>query len=328
MKFRLVYCLSMFVPVAASCGGSSNSPDGGGTGPVGNVVMRDENSYTSMSSLTIPVIQTASGADLQVCWADIMKDILCHDVSATMDIDNVAFLQIPGFPKDVIEDRLAKGTLSPNDVAVYREYNTTGSTTCANLSSFKFGSTLVPATDYVTAANKTYMMLFTTGTVQGSGARTMVFLDPVASSTNTMVAAPASGCAILDFDATLTTRTPLSIPATGEWVVDWSQITKDSMGNKVQFQFIDSLMIGYYEGKTVAELQAMFKDIDRIATTLWTVDVPTGQKHMDLHMAKTEAGAAFPGFTGTGVYAVALMCSTCQVPAPVALSILQPVAAQ
>ena len=94
----------------------------------------------------------------------------------------------------VIEDKLAKGTLSPNDVAVYREFNTTAASTCATLSQFKFGPTLVPATDYVTAANKSYMMLFTTGTVQGSGAQTMVFLDPVASSTNTMVAAPASGC--------------------------------------------------------------------------------------------------------------------------------------
>ena len=326
MKFRLVYCLSMLVPAAVGCGGGNGNPDGGGTGPVGNVVMRDVNSYTSVSSLTIPVIETASGADLQVCWADIVKDILCHDVSATGDIDNVAFLQIPGFSRDVIQDRLAKGTLSPNDVAVYRELNTTGSSTCANLSSFKFGSTLMPATDYVTAANKSYMMLFTTGTVQGSGARTMVFLDPVATSTNMNVAAPASGCDILSFQADLSTPTPLAIPATGEWVVDWSQITKDSMGNAVNFQFIDSLMVGYYEGKTVADLQAMFKDIDRIATTLWTVDIlPKGRKYMDLHDAKTDAGVAFPGFTGTGVYAVALLCSSCQVPAPVALSILDPI---
>jgi hypothetical protein len=76
----------------------------------------------------------------------------------------------------------------------------------------------------------------------------MVFLDPVASSTNMMVDAPASGCDILDFEANLTGPTPLSIPMTGEWVVDWSQITKDSMGNKVNFQFIDSLMVGFYEG--------------------------------------------------------------------------------
>ena len=227
--------------------------------------------------------------------------------------------------KEVVSGRLAKGTLTQNDVTIYRELRTNGTATCANLSSFIWSQSLVPATDYVAATNKTYMLLFSTGTTAGTGARTMLFLDPATASTNMMVAAPASGCDILDFEANLTTPTPLMIPATGEWVVDWSEITKDSMGNKVNFQFIDSLMVGFYEGMTPAQLQTMFKDIDMIATTLWTVAIPTGQKYMDLHMAKTDAGAAFPGFTGSGTYAVALLCSTCQVPAPVALSILQPV---
>jgi hypothetical protein len=326
MKFRLVCCLSMFVTLAASCGGGGNNPDGGGmiTQPVGNVVMRDQNSYTSVSSLTIPTVQTASGADLQVCWGDIMKDILCHDVSVASDINNVSFLQIPGLSKDAIREKLAKGTLTQNEVAVYREFHTTASSTCATLSQFAFGSQLVPATDYVTAANKSYMLLFSTGTTPGSGAKTMLFLDPVASSTNMMVAAPASSCDILSFQANLTTPMPLSIPMNGDWVVDWSQITKDSMGNKVTFQLIDSLMLGYYEGKTVTQLEDMFKDIDMIATTLWEVAIPTGQKHMDLKNAKTSAGVAFSGFTGNGIYAVALLCSSCQVPAPVAMSILAP----
>ena len=324
MKFRLVCCLSIVAPLAASCGGSSSNPDGGGTGPVGNVVMRDVNSYTSVSSLTIPIVQTQSGADLQVCWGAITQDILCHDITPAADINNVSFLQIPGMTKEVVSDKLAKGTLSQNDVAVYREFHTTAASSCATLSQFAFGSALVPATDYVTAANKTYMLLFSTGTTPGSGAKTMLFLDPVASSTTTMVAAPASSCDILSFDANLTTPTPLAIPMTGDWVVDWSQITKDSMGNKVTFQLIDSLMLGYYEGKTVAQLEDMFKDIDMVATTLWSVDIPTGQKYMDLKNAKTSAGVAFSGFTGTGIYAVALLCSSCQVPAPVAMSILTP----
>ena len=325
MKRLLYCCMSTLLPLAASCGGGgTNNPDGGGTTPVGNVVMRDVNSYTSVSSLTIPIVQTASGANLEVCWGGITQDILCHAVTPAADINNVSFLQIPGMTKEVVSDKLAKGTLSQNDVAVYREFHTTAASSCATLSQFAFGSPLVPMTDYVTAANKTYMLLFSTGTTPGSGAKTMVFLDPIATSTTMMVAAPASSCDILSFQANLTTPTPLSIPMTGDWVVDWSQITKDSMGNKVTFQLIDSLMLGYYEGKTVAQLEEMFKDIDMIATTLWSVDIPTGQKHMDLKNAKTSAGAAFTGFTGTGIYAVALLCSSCQVPAPVAMAILTP----
>jgi hypothetical protein len=324
MKGRLFYCLSL-IAVAAGCGGGNGSPDGGtGIIPIGNVVMRDQNSYTSVSSLTPTVVQTASGADLEVCWGGLMKDILCHDVVPATDINTVAFLQIPNHNHMQVSDKLAKGTLTQNDV-IYREFEPpVGSAQCARLSQFVFGSPLVPATDYVTATNKSYMLLFATGTVEGSGARTMVFLDPVASSTTMAVSAPADSCAILDFQADLASRTPLSIPMAGPWDVDWSQLTKDSMGNRIQFQFIDSLILGYYEGKTVANLEAMFKDIDRIATTLWTVAIPTGQKHIDLTQAKTSDGAAFSGFTGSGIYAVALLCSTCQVPAPVAMSILQP----
>ena len=46
---------------------------------------------------------------------------------------------------------------------------------------------------------------------------------------------------------------------------------------------------------------------------------------MDLAGAKDAGGVAFPGFTQTdGVWALALLCSTCQVPAPVALTIIHP----
>ena len=54
-------------------------------------------------------------------------------------------------------------------------------------------------------------------------------------------------------------------------------------------------MLGYYEGKTVAELEPMFKDIDMVATTLWSVAIPTGQKYMDLKNAKTRGGRGVLG---------------------------------
>jgi hypothetical protein len=285
--------------------------------------MTDANNYTSTSSLTIPAETTQSGANLEICWDTLTKDILCHDVNAAADIDNVAFLQIPRHSRTVIQDKLAKGTLSQNEV-VYNEFRTNGTSTCAMLGSFMYNNPVVPATDYVTTTDKNYMLLFSTGTTPGTGAKIMMFLDPTASSTTTKVSAPASGCEILDFSADLHTPTPLSIPMTGDWVVDWSSITKDSMGNRVNFKLLDRVIVGFYEGRDVAYLEANFKDIELNATTLWEVAIPTDQKHMDLKMAKTASGAAFSGFTGTGVYAVAIMCGSCQVPAPVALSILQP----
>jgi hypothetical protein len=289
--------------------------------------MRDQNNYTSQSTLTIPTVQTVPGADLDICWTALAQDILCHPLTPTADIDNVSFLQILNMSQAEIAAKLAAGKLPASQVKIYRDFHVDQApgTTCTKLSSLSLGGTAVaPPQDYVEGSDKKYMLLFSRGTIPGSGARTMVFVEPTASSTNTMVTAP-EGCGILQFSADLTSPQRLPIPAAGPWVLDWSQITRDSMGNPVIFQYLDSLLLAFYEGMTVANLEAQFLDIDMIATSLYELAIPTGAKSADLARAKDASGAAFPGFGRTnGVWAVGLLCSTCQVPAPVALSILEP----
>ena len=193
MKFRLVCCLSIVAPLAASCGRSSSNPDGGGTGPVGNVVMRDVNSYTSVSSLTIPIVQTQSGADLEVCWGAITQDILCHDITAAADINNVSFLQIPGcrsrwsatsWPRARCR-RTTSRSIASSTPRRRRRARRCHSSPSARRSSPR-PTTSPPRQQDVHAA------VFRPGPLRRSGAKTMLFLDPVASSTTTMVAAPAS----------------------------------------------------------------------------------------------------------------------------------------
>jgi hypothetical protein len=310
---------------ASACGGETPAM----TGPKGNVVIEDGNNYTANSTLTIPSVTTASGADLMVCWDAIMKDILCHDVSATADIDNVAFLQIPNMSKPQVQAKLANGTLDEALVKIYRDHHVDHTVappqTCANISSFSLGTMLMPATDYVEAADKTYMLLFAHGTTPGVGARTMTFLDPSAASTVMKVDAP-DGCSsnILDFVAML--GLPLEIPTAGPWQLDWSKISHDSMGSDVLFSKLDKVLVGFYQGKTPADIETNFLDIEITATALYEVAVPQGAKYVDLKDAKLRGGTTpFPGFGQTdGVWMAAVTCSKCQVPAPVALVILDP----
>ena len=100
----------------------------------------------------------------------------------------------------------------------------------------------------------------------------------------------------------------------------------DSFGNDVLFTKIDKVLIGFYQGKTKADLQANFKDIEINATTLYEVAVPPGARDVKLGDAKVRSGTTpFPGFAQTdGVWAMAVTCSKCQVPAPVMMTILQP----
>ena len=321
--------LLLAAPLLPACGGSSASG-----WPKGNVVLHDENNYTSQTKLTLPKIPTASGVDLKVCWDGLMKDLLCHNIAApATGIDNVSFLKIANLSQDQVATKLAIGALDENLVTKYREKNvdSAATTKCANISEFKLGTDgLTPATDYVEpAAGKTitYMVLFETGTTPGVGSRAMAFLEPSAASTEMTVNAPdACSNNVLDFHATL--GTPMAIPATDntKWHVDWSQIATDSFGTEISFSKLDNVMVGYYQGKTAADLMTSFKDIDMIATTLWEMPVPRGARDVDLAKATIKGGTdTFPGFTQTdGVYAMAVTCSKCQVPAPPVLIIFAP----
>jgi hypothetical protein len=325
LRSRAIPCAFLALIVAACSGSSNSTGDGGGAGTA-NVFFTDANNYTSMSSLTLPSITTASGADLTICWDQIMKDLQCHAVTPLQDIDDVDVLAVSNPDAGAIEMELAAGSLQGNDLHAINHYLTNHTSACAQLSQFSFaGAAIDVSTDYVANPNIQYMVLFATGTIDGVGSRTMAFLNPSTSSTNTMVEAP-DGCGILDFQANLTSLTPLPIPKMGPWVMDWSQLTRDSINNTVIFSKIDSLLLGYYPGLQVSDLQTQFLNIEQIANPLYQMSIDGAHaQSANLANAKDANGNSFSGFTSTsGTWAVGLLCSTCQNPAPIALTVLNP----
>jgi hypothetical protein len=318
-------------PLVPACGGSSTPPPE--TWPKGNIVFENANNYMSTTSLNIPKVATAAGADLDICWDGLSKDLLCHELKAgTNDVDNVSFLQMPNLSQDEVRSKLAVGQLDENLVKTYGDFHVdhTASSKCTKLSTLKLGKAIAPSTDYVVPTGTmtiTYMLLFETGTTPGVGSKSMLFLEPSASSTTTSVAA-LDACAndVLTFEATLGAHMAIPAADNTKWHVDWSQLTQDSFGNPVLFTKIDKVLIGYYQGKTAADLQTNFKDIELIATTLYEAPVAPGARDVDLKNAKVRgATTAFTGFNQTdGVWALAVTCSKCQVPAPILMTILDP----
>ena len=207
-------------------------------------------------------------------------------------------------PQADVADQLAVGQFDDNLATVYGDFYTAQApgTTCAMLSQFKLGEFVVPATDYVQPAGTqtiTYMLVFTTGTTPAVGAKSMLFLEPSTTSTVTTVNA-VDACAatppVLSFQATLGQDMPISATDSSKWHVDWSQLTKDSFGYDVRFTKIDRVLIGFYQGKTKADLQTNFKDIEVSATTLYEVSVPPGARDVKLGDAKVRArDHAVPG---------------------------------
>ena len=319
-------------PLLVACG------DGGtaaATWPKGNVVFENANNYTSVTSLTIPKVTTKAGVDLMICWSNLQKDLLCHDITdpgTTNGIDNVGFAQIPNIPQSEVSRQLAVGQFDDQLARTYGDFHTdqAAGATCAMLSQFKLGEFVVPATDYVEPTGTmsiTYMLVFSTGTTPTVGTKSMLFLEPSSTSDVTTVnAIDACAMQVLSFQATLGQDMPIDKADSSKWHVDWSQLTMDSFGNAVLFNKIDKVLIGFYQGKTKADLQTNFKDIEISATTLYEVAVPPGARDVKLGDAKVRGGTTpFPGFAQTdGVWAMVVICSKCQVPAPVLLTILTP----
>ena len=299
------------------------------------MVFQDVNNYTSVTSLTIPVVQTAPGADLTVCWGGLQNDLLCHPITAaggSNSIDNVGFAQIPNIPQSTVAAQLAVGQFDDNLAREYGDYHTdqaAAGVTCAMLSQFKLGGEfIIPGTHYLENQTTTYMLVFSTGTAPTVGTKSMMFLQPTSTSNVTTVnAIDACATNVLSFQATLGQNMPISATDSSKWHVDWSKLTMDSFGNDVLFTKIDKVLIGFYQGKTKADLQTNFKDIEITATTLYEVPVAPGARDVKLTDAKVRGGTTpFPGFSGQtdGVWAIAVTCSKCQVPAPVLMTIFDP----
>jgi hypothetical protein len=314
------------LPVLLACENTDPKPK-----VSGGIVITNGANYKATLAPNIPRTKTADKADLNICWNGITGDFLCRSVDASKDINSVNFLQITGLTADNVVQYLKEEKDFSTKVSLSRSFQVgaASGSMCAKLSSFPSAK---PDQDYYAASNKTYMLLFATGTKLGVGAKSMMFIEPSAEESRTDVAAP-DGCGIVTFDTDITTITPVPASKDGPFVVDWSQVTVDGLGNHFEFFDIDLLQLGFYQGETPASLQQHFVDLDRIATTFYELDLyqatpstKDGAAHADLTQAASKNAGPFVGFDRTdGVWVLALRCTECQLPAPTIVAVLTPI---
>ena len=301
--------------VIGACDESSSSIDDNDTDTNPKTVfLADVNNYAYESMLHIPVVETAESPDIEICWEGLTQDFQCHDMDPAADIDNATLIRIRNMSEQEIEVALSQDGLQQSNIDGYLNLNTNGEASCVNLSDFSFmGSEVSVDEEYVISDDHKYLLVLTTGTTPGVGARTMTFMTPTDSETRTSVTL-GEGCDLLDFSAELTTLTPVTVPATGRAVMDWSNIAPPG---------ITRVMLGFYEGMTLSDLEAEVLDLMLIATKKWEVDVESGTS-VALNELTDESGMPFDGFDGTGSWIFALLCEQCQNPAPPFLTVLAP----
>ena len=286
------------------------------------IELEDVNNFSYSGTIDLPMVTTASGQEIDICWPDLTEDIRCHGLDPATEINNVSLIRFPQFDETSLEERLADDNLQQADQAGYVELLTESGQTCAKLTDFSlFGSEVNMLEEFVDGSGL-YMMMMSTGTEVGKGARMLTLLEPSADSSVTAVDV-GSGCGTLDFTADLSSLTPVSLSAEGPWIVTWTSLTQTGLGNAISLGNIDGLMVAFYEGKSPSDLASSFFDLELIATSLYTITLSAGSG-ADLSEAKDASGASFGGFSGNGTWLLALTCSSCANPAPLFLTVVEP----
>ncbi len=311
--------MGLFALSLVGCPGKGD--DSGAVIPTGDVVIGDANNYTFVGALDIPSIETASGVDITIDWSGVTQDIQCHDLDPAQDIDNVGMVRFGQLTQAQVAQGLSTNNLSQSQMNGYVEVRNDGGTS-ANIASMSFFGTVIDVPSEYVSTGGTYMVMLNTGTVAGVGARMITFLAPTDSSTNLLAEVP-TGCGVLDFDVDLASLTPVSVLADGPWNLDWGGLTVDGQGNPVDLNGIDSVLLGYYEGATVPDLETAFLDIETTTTEKYTLALEGGTQ-ADLATAIDANGVAFSGFHEGGQWLLALRCSRCYNPAPPFVATVSP----
>ncbi len=289
------------------------------------IALSDDNNYVAQSSLSLPSVVAAPAVDLEICWNEIVDDLLCHDFDARSELGNVAFLRLLNTSRVEAEAKLASGQLNMADVDGYLEYQPDAEEDCAHLSDLTlFGTEVDYAEEYVDSEEHTYMFVLSRGSVPGRGAVTMVFVEPDAESDNNSVEAP-TGCGLLDFSADLSSGATVKLPAEQPWVLDYRELTRDGLGNSFPRGAADQALIAFYAGMSVADLEERILDLEVIATEMYRVELD-GTGRFDLAAAEEEnSGELFSGLESDedGTWVVGMMCGGCQNPAPAFLSVIE-----
>ncbi len=283
--------------------------------------LQDGQNYAYTGEMTVPTVPTASGVDIELCWDQLSSDLACHDLDAAEDIDLLALIRFPHLSEEEVELGISNDDLTQSQLDGYVALETSGET-CASLAAFDFFGTPIDVPAQYNSEGGTYLLMLSTGTTPGQGARMLTFLDPTTDSDVTRVDV-GDGCGLLDFSADLGSLNQVPVEPEGPWTVDWSAVTTNGAGNDFEPGHVDQVTVGFYEGLTTADLEARFLDLELIATKQWTLQLTEVRSFVELGDA-TSDGQPLSSLDGEGAWILALRCSTCSNPAPLFLTVLAP----
>lgn len=267
--------------------------------------LTDANNYSWSGALEVQQWQLQAGADVQLSWPQLTHDLYGGALDPAEDVERVALLAMPQLSPAEVTEGLASDKLLASDAALIVFCEPDG-TRCP-LSDFElFGSDLDVEAYFVEDTGTWVAALLTADdTIASVG-----FLLPEADSLLTEVEF-TDDTSTLTVAVDLESLTPVLVPADQSFVVDWSGLTHDGLGNDLSIDTIDRLLVGRLDGSPDS-LEAEVYDLDNTADPVWTLDVSGSSADLGALVGET----AFGGIDGEGSWVLALYCTACLNPAP------------
>ncbi len=272
-----------------------------------DVLLEDANNYTFTSTLAIGTVEILEKTDITVDWCDLTVDFLGLEM-APEDVDYVVLSRWE-LSKEDLEATLVATNLPQKDLSGSADYRPEGGECSAPLSEFEFLGTPILVEDEIYASDtETYILTV----FADDRAKMLTFFEPTATGATDPIPLDNNSGAVsfvVDVDA------GTAVTTSGTPLVDWSSLTQDGAGQEFPLNKMDRMYIAKYD-LTADELESDFVNLETLATEEYTV---SSDALLDYDLSTVDG---FGGFDDTGLWVLAMRCSTCYNPAPPFLTVV------
>jgi hypothetical protein len=322
-----------------STGGSTGST-GGSTGAGtcltdGQLVITDDTNYSFKSTITIKSVTVKDKTDLVFDWSAVTKDFFGRTIDPVKDID-MLLVSLWGMSEQDLADNLNKDNLPlKNNKGALTGWPTDNFTSERLLELDSFHNEVpveevwarfdTSTENYQYPQDKnTFMMTVASGTTAGKDSRMLGFFHVDPNAPDTTVALNNESTSMV-WEAHLANNKQLLVPAgKADLTIDWKNMTTNAIGNPYDVSQITETVVAHYANLTLPDLETEFLYLEEKADGWWSGEVLSGTS-VNFSTLKDKNDSAFPGIDATGVWLVALFCtSQCNNPAPWSITVIRP----
>ena len=284
--------------------------------PCARCTLSDDNQYAYEALLDAEVIEVAPGADAEVDWHSVSRDLQGHTV-ATADISEALLIGFLDLSPAEVAAELAADTLRQDSIAVW--LTATSSSGHAKFSDFSLMGNHLDAQKYVQPGVTWLVAVREPGSARIAS---MVFVtaNAAAERRESRTTGGPRAEVVLDNESSVLDVDVDFVSAEQVWVasnepalvLDWSDVSADGLGNPLSFPTVTDLFLGRFS-QSRSELQAGVFDLEMTAEESWTMRLG-GSSWANL--SSLQGKTPFTGVSDDETWVMLLACSQCLNPAP------------